>query len=353
MKYDIELLRAVPIIDVALSLGIQVRGRKAMCFNGHDKHTPSLSFDTSRNIWKCFGACGQAGDTIALVRAKLGCTFPQACTWLAENFNAAASFANRRPRLARRVAYVRQINKQKISKEDFACRPDTEVYKWLIDTCHLSAKGYEYLRARGFRDNTIARFQLRDLVDPKPVFQTAIQKWGTGRLRRCGLLRDNSSYSLMYRGQLWWDHTVLFPFFEQGEVVYIQGRRLASKGPKYVGLYRIKKPLFNTDSLRNLKDGEPVLICEGIPDTISAVQAGFNAVGVLGALSFDRLWVEALSRFRLIVVPDMDEAGEKFAESVRAAFKPMGLVVESTILPYGKDLSEYLMPNASSAIKAR
>jgi DNA primase len=353
MTYDKETLNAIPIIDVARRLGIQVRGKKAICFNGHDRHTPSLSFEPSRNIWKCFGACGQGGDTIGLVRAKLGYAFPQACKWLAENFHTAVSATHQRPRLAVHVAYERQTAKRKNAKEELACLPDTEVYKWLIDTSDVSAKGNEYLRGRGFRDEIITTFQLRDLVNPEAVIRKAIQKWGFERIRRCGLLRENPSHPSVPPGPLWWDHTMLFPFFEHAEVVYIQGRRLANKGPKYVGLNRIKKPLFNADSLANLEDSRLVLICEGIPDTISAVQGGFNAVGVLGASSFDFSWVEVLSRFRLIVVPDMDEAGEKFAESIQAAFRPVGLVVESTLLPRGKDLSEYLMPIALRPIKPR
>lgn len=48
---DLSPLKRIPIIDVAKRLGIPVRGTKAMCFMGHDKASPSLSFLKSKNTW--------------------------------------------------------------------------------------------------------------------------------------------------------------------------------------------------------------------------------------------------------------------------------------------------------------
>lgn len=50
MREDIEKLNAIPILDVARALGLDViHGNKAYCFGGHDSSTPSLSFNLLEN----------------------------------------------------------------------------------------------------------------------------------------------------------------------------------------------------------------------------------------------------------------------------------------------------------------
>lgn len=60
--------RDVDIVDVACQLcGVDVSPLgKALC-PFHDERTPSCSFNSARNLFKCFG-CGAGGDGIALYR---------------------------------------------------------------------------------------------------------------------------------------------------------------------------------------------------------------------------------------------------------------------------------------------
>jgi len=64
-RIDTEALEIIDILSVARALGIQVKNKKALCFL-HDEKTPSLSFNTRTNKWKCFG-CAQHGGVISLV----------------------------------------------------------------------------------------------------------------------------------------------------------------------------------------------------------------------------------------------------------------------------------------------
>ncbi|MBE6318792.1 MAG: hypothetical protein E7081_07460 [Bacteroidales bacterium] len=52
----ISRLNELPIEEVADRLGIEVRRHKALCFK-HDDHNPSITFSTSKNIYKCW-VCG-------------------------------------------------------------------------------------------------------------------------------------------------------------------------------------------------------------------------------------------------------------------------------------------------------
>lgn len=69
------------IIDIALKLGMEVRGNKCCCFHpenhANGDRTPSLSFSSARGIFKCFG-CGIGGDVFALVQQVKCCKFPEA-----------------------------------------------------------------------------------------------------------------------------------------------------------------------------------------------------------------------------------------------------------------------------------
>ncbi len=78
------------IIDIALRLGLEVRGNKSRCFHpenhANGDRTPSLSFSPSRGIFRCFG-CGIGGDVFNLVQQSKECSFPEAyCFITGEKF---------------------------------------------------------------------------------------------------------------------------------------------------------------------------------------------------------------------------------------------------------------------------
>lgn len=61
-------LNELPIEEVAEKLGLEVRRHKALCFK-HSDHNPSITFSTSKNIYRCW-VCGVGGGTIKLVQDK-------------------------------------------------------------------------------------------------------------------------------------------------------------------------------------------------------------------------------------------------------------------------------------------
>ena len=77
---QVEEARSRPILEVARSLGLEVRragkGWMARC-PFHEDKTPSLSLTPEGGVWHCFG-CGRGGDGIALVRAMRGLGFRDA-----------------------------------------------------------------------------------------------------------------------------------------------------------------------------------------------------------------------------------------------------------------------------------
>jgi DNA primase len=232
-KSDLSPLKQIPIIEVAKRLGIQVRGTKAMCFLGHDKASPSLSFLKSRNTWRCFGACGKQGDGVSLVMEKQGLDFKSALEWFARNFAVDVTREyrgqSRRGRviIAKKAAVVKAVIPE---QQEFTADP--ELYGWLIDKCASvsSPAGDSYLDAHGISPESATGFNIRELRDPARAFRKLVEKWGGPRVYRSGVAWGSNGHP---ERLVWSSHALLFPFYEQGCVTYIQARMFEGN-PKFL-----------------------------------------------------------------------------------------------------------------------
>jgi hypothetical protein len=80
----------VPVREIAAELGLEVSGKAARCWRP-DKHkngdrTPSVSFNTRRNIGRCFVCDARAWSGIDLVMMVRGVSTRQAAEWIAARF---------------------------------------------------------------------------------------------------------------------------------------------------------------------------------------------------------------------------------------------------------------------------
>ena len=339
---DLTAIKQIPILDVAKRLGIQVNGTKAMCFMGHDKASPSLSFHKSHNTWRCFGACGKHGDGITLVMEKEGVDFNSALDWFARNYSIdipGRHGGGSRRWVRRKIPAVPSAQTATPEKEN-EFSPDPEIYSWFIDSCApvSSSTGIEYLKSHAITPETAIRFRLRELSDPDQALRKLVETWGEQRVYRSGIAWGKDGHP---ERLVWSSYALLFPFYEQGLVTYIQARMFAGN-KKFLNLRGVAKPLFNSDRLKELRAGKSVHICEGVPDAIALEGHGLNAVGVLGATSFRADWVEELLKFKVILLGDGDLAGEKFTNDISSFFLERGKVVHRMSLPEGQDVADVL-----------
>ncbi|MDZ4808988.1 MAG: CHC2 zinc finger domain-containing protein [Bacteroidota bacterium] len=331
---NINLLpfKNIPILNIADLLGLQIKGKKALCFNGHDKRSRSLSFVPAKNIWKCFG-CGEKGDGISLVMSVLKCDFSTALKWLSDKFNLHVSFEHK---------HRRKINKQsplvlrkpilKEAKKEFFI--DSEIYTWLINKCGIVSKslGVQYLKNHGISLETANHFVVRELCDPARAFREIIKQWGNERVFQSGLAwgSDGKAERL-----LWTSYSLLFPFYSEGRVAYLQGRLFHGE-PKFLGLRGIDKPIYNLERISSLKRGSIVHICEGIPDALALENHNIPSVGILGASSFRQEWVDIFKKYDVVLMPDGDNGGKIFRQTIKNLFKARGKDVRSVQMPIGK-----------------
>ena len=71
---DVERARQFPVVELAGRYGLEVKRGMTRCPFHPDK-TPSLSIDTKRNRWHCFGACGTGWGSIDIVMMMQKCDF--------------------------------------------------------------------------------------------------------------------------------------------------------------------------------------------------------------------------------------------------------------------------------------
>ncbi|MDB4901946.1 MAG: zinc finger, CHC2-family protein [Mucilaginibacter sp.] len=335
----ISKIKGLSITQVAEKLGFTVVKKKALCFS-HDDRTPSLNFDEKKGRYRCY-VCDVKGDVINLVEENLNLPFVDACAWLINQFQLVVT----EPYRLSRFKKANRVVKYTLPVIQSPFQPNPDIYEWLVKQLTLSQTGLNYLTTkRGFSREVIEELDIRDITDPITVFNTLKEEWGTDALLECGLCKigDNNIVK-----NIWWDYVIIFPFADLNyRIQYLQGRRLnIDRIPnKYINLSNIRPYVYNIHILTQLNDGDQLYICEGIPDTITAMHLGLKAIGVLGASNFDSELVTMLMKYRIGVMPDADTGGQIFMDSVRKAFNEKGKTVQKYNIPKPyNDLNEYFI----------
>ena len=67
-KFELQMLRDLPIEGVAERMGMEVSRHKCLC-PFHDDHHASLSFNVRKNTYRCF-VCGEHGGTSTFIKTS-------------------------------------------------------------------------------------------------------------------------------------------------------------------------------------------------------------------------------------------------------------------------------------------
>lgn len=330
--YDIHLLNSIPILEVAKALGIKVnRNKKALCFN-HKENVPSLSFETKINIFKCFG-CGIKGNVIKLVQEYNEMSFPAACNWISSNFSYHPFFTQSDTSISIiNKNYCKPYN-YKSDKIASHYVPDSEVYSWLLAHSNgLSQKGKKYLNdKRKFSSDLIEKLKIFDIMDPKTTIYSMIKVFGFDRVVKCGLYT---------KYPIWNKYVIVFPFFDiAGNIIYFQGRYLP-RG--FRNLNDVPTVPWNLQIFKKLNNHDSIYICEGITDTIAALELHLNAIGILGVDNFKEEYINYFKFLKVYVISDNDEAGDRMFCSLRNTFNKYHKKIDRVIIDKKfNDLDEY------------
>jgi DNA primase catalytic core len=282
----------------------------------HGEKTPSFTVTPSRDSWKCFG-CGLGGDVFSFVMQRDGVTFPDALRTLASK--AGVEIDERTKREDAHRARLRDVTETAIA-----------FYHQVLTATSQGKPALDYLRGRGFTDETISTFQLgwapegwdvmsRQLVQkkgikPEELVEAGLASPARSPQRGVGVIDK-------FRGR------VMFPIRDQngsatgmgGRILGAEGEGGRDTGPKYLNtpgtpLFDKSRSLYLIDKAKSsLRKGGQAVIVEGYTDALMAHQAGFdNVVASLGtALTPGQ--VALLTRYakRIALAYDVDAAGQK------------------------------------------
>lgn len=289
---------------------------KALC-PFHKEKTPSFSVNPKGQYFYCFG-CGIGGDVFRFLELYEDKPFTEVLSELAGQ--AGIPLTSITPEDRERIKETRTIDGILAETAIFYHQSLTpEVKNYLI-------------KERGFTEETISCFQvgyanggLREhLIDRCKLPLDLCLKVGVLKKTEEGAIKD------------YFYHRVTFPNLKRGRVVHLSGRSLDGQEPKYLHLPGEMSYLYNEDALSN----RVVYITEGVPDCLSAVQAGYPAVAILGSSNFKAEYLPKFSRCETVYIClDGDKAGEEGALKIGRLIGERARIVR---LPEGLDLNDYL-----------
>jgi DNA primase len=308
----------------------------------HNEKSPSFTVSQAKGIYKCFG-CGKAGNAITFVQEHEKLNYPDAIKWLAKHYNMAIDETEATPE---------RIEAQKIEESlRIIC---TYASKYFEDTLWNTTEGQDiglsYFKERGYREETIKKFNLGySLLDRKSFVGDALKKaYDVNLLQRASLIniRNEDAYD-NYSGR------VIFPIHNaSGKVIGFGARVLKTteKAPKYINtqqneIYDKSRTLYGLYQSRNaLSKLNECYLVEGYTDVVSMHQNGVeNVVASSGtALTMEQL--RMIKRFtpNLTIIYDGDAAGIKAATRGLDMAIEEGLNVQLVLLPDGHDPDSFV-----------
>lgn len=307
----------------------------------HGENTPSFSVTQDKQIFHCFG-CGKGGNVITFLMEIEGYSFYQAIKHLADKSGY---------QIPEHLQQGQDNNN--ISKEN---QDILSAYEWLAKLYHHllrhtkeGKEGYQYLKDRGFTDETIDTFQLGFAPNSKDFIVQFLEKKGfhSQSMVKAGLLSSNekSEVSDRFRGR------VIFPIRNHlGKSIAFGGRTIKDQEPKYLNspeteLFQKGKMLYNFDLARShIRKGNQAILFEGYLDVISANQAGVkNGVATLGT-SITELQSKLLRRYvdTVIICYDADNAGIQASYKAAKMLRNAGCHVKVANVKNGMDPDDYI-----------
>jgi DNA primase len=333
-EIDLDRLKQdIPIDELARQLGLEVKNNKIRCFNfanhNNGDKKPSLSLDLKTNRFKCF-ACGVSGSVIDLYKEVKGVELSEAIRELAQIAGHVHSDT------------LKPVLKADESRQDKTAQTGQDkaykgVYEALKTFCgELDGESIKYLTgaSRGLTPATIKAFNFFSVKDYNKTSKYLKDNFPLDVLQGAGLISDEGNL-------IFYKHKLLIPFTQGGDIVFLQGRRLDSDQPRYLMLKGRACPLFNTDTLKGLMQGDRVYICEGVFDAVILEQADFKAVAILGVNNFKPESVKLFKGLDVILCLDNDKAGIDATRAIAKLFLNESQLIKTKLLPEGvKDITE-------------
>lgn len=294
--------------ELAVPAGQQLRGRRWHCpLPDHDDQHPSVTIHTDHRgheRWRCWsGDASHRGDAIDLVSATQHVDRGDAVDWLAQ----------RAGMIPDRPLPPAQRKTPPAAQRFMPLDPIVVQYAAACERILWTSSGREvrdWLHGRGFDDNLIRANHIG--ADPgREMFH-----------RRRGLPYGATTGAV-------------FPALDlNGRVRYLQTRYLdPGDGPKYDNPAAAlgTNPRVAWAAAAGPTDPGVLVVCEGIPDALTAAGAGLRSVAVLGSQAPDHGVATRIARdvdesgVRAVAVVDNDDAGRSWGSRLTLLLAEQGV----------------------------
>lgn len=307
----------------------------------HNEKTPSFTVSPAKEIFKCFG-CGKVGNSVNFVMEHEHLTYPEALKYLAKKYHI--------------EVVEKELTQEELEKQNeresllvvsaYASRQFTEN---LFNTDEGIAVGLTYFRERGFRQDTLKKFEVGYSFEKRDAFsKKAIEDgYKADFLVKTGLsIQHEDRYFDRFSGR------VMFPIHSlSGQILGFGGRvlRTDAKTAKYLNspeseIYHKSRILYGMYQARKtITHDDKCYMVEGYTDVMSLHEAGVTNVVASSGTSLTQEQVRLVKRFtlNLTILYDGDAAGIKASLRGIDIVLEEGMNVKIVLLPDGEDPDSY------------
>jgi DNA primase len=317
----------------------------------HNEKSPSFTVSPAKEIYKCFG-CGRSGNSISFLMEHEKYSYVEALRWLANKYNVEIEETEASPEVKAKQQAAESLHIINAFAQKFFDEK-------LFHTEQGKDIALSYLKHRGFREDTIKKFQIGYSPEERTSFtKTALaNQFNPENLVKSGLVAmRNEELQDNYRGR------IIFPVHNNSGKIIGFGARIIKnndKAPKYINtpeneLYIKSKILYGTYFARQSIDkSNECLLVEGYTDVVSLHQAGVENVVASGgtSLTADQLRLVKKYTNNLTIIYDGDSAGIKAALRGLDLALEEGLNVKLVLIPDKEDPDSYVNKVGPAAFK--
>lgn len=307
----------------------------------HNEKTPSFTVSPAKEIFKCFG-CGKVGNSVNFIMELEHLSYPEALKYLAKKYH----IEIHEKELSREEIEQQNERESLLVLSSYASRQFSEN---LYNSDEGSAVGLAYFKERGFRQDTLRKFEVGYSFEKRDAFskKAAEDGYNPELLVKTGL-------SVKHEDRLFdrFSGRVMFPIHSlSGQVLGFGGRILRSdaKTAKYLNspeseIYHKSRILYGMyQAKKTITQEDKCFMVEGYTDVMSMHEAGITNVVASSGTSLTQEQVRLVKRFtpNMTILYDGDAAG------IKASLRGIDLVLEEgmnvkiVLLPGGEDPDSY------------
>ncbi len=355
-KETVELIHQTAVIEDVIGDYVELK-KQGSSYRGlspfTNEKTPSFYVVPSKGIFKCFSS-GKGGSLATFLMEQEKVSYPEALRIMAKRYNI-------------------EIEEREQSPEEIAAASEKDslgalvvwAQKWLKDQLHNTdegkAIGLSYLKNRGFRDETLDKYDIGFCPDGWEVMTTAALEAGytKERLIATGLGKEKSSDGKLFD---FFHGRVMFPIKDvTGRVIGFGGRTLKTekKIAKYFNspqseLYDKSRALYGIHAAKpHISNEDMCLLVEGYTDVMAMSQCGVENVVSSSGTALTVGQIHLIRRFtkNVTVLFDGDRAGMSAALRGIDILLSEGMNVKVVTFPDGDDPDSYSKKVSSTELQ--